>query len=94
MIGSAPGVAECCAIGVPSPLGEEDVKVVVVAAAGATVDPEELWQWCKGRMAAFMVPRYIEVAAALPRADTGKVMKEELRTLEHEAWDSETQERR
>jgi crotonobetaine/carnitine-CoA ligase len=92
VVSAAPGVAECCAVGVPSPLGEEDVKVVVVAMAGATVDPEELWTWCQGRMAAFMVPRYVEVVAALPRADTGKVMKEELRTLEHDPWDAEARE--
>jgi crotonobetaine/carnitine-CoA ligase len=89
VVGSAPGVAECCAVGVPSPLGEEDVKVVVAAEAGAELDPAELHDWCRGRMAAFMVPRYIGVVAALPRADTGKVMKEELRALERGIWDAE-----
>ncbi|HYJ21604.1 MAG TPA: AMP-binding protein [Solirubrobacterales bacterium] len=88
IVGSAPGVAECCAIGVPSPLGEEDVKVVVVPTAGVEVEPAALHSWCEGRMAAFMVPRYVEVVAALPRADTGKVMKEELRTVDG-AWDAE-----
>ncbi|HSK49325.1 MAG TPA: AMP-binding protein [Solirubrobacterales bacterium] len=89
LLASAPGVAEACAVGVPSPLGEEDVKAVVVPAEGAGVDPAELWQWCRGRMAAFMVPRYIEVAASLPRADTGKVMKEQLRGLGPDVWDAE-----
>jgi crotonobetaine/carnitine-CoA ligase len=89
LIAAAPGVAECCAVGVPSPLGEEDVKVTVVAAAGEGVEPPRLWQWCRERMAAFMVPRYIEVVTALPRADTGKVMKEELRGLGGEVWDAE-----
>ena len=81
-------MAECCAVGVPSPLGEEDVKVVVVAAPGARLDPRELWSWCQGRIAAFMVPRYVEVVAALPRAETGKVMKEELRALGGGVWDA------
>jgi len=88
-IAAAPGVAECSAVGVPSPLGEEDVKVAVVAAPGATLEPRELWEWCRERIAAFMVPRYIEVVAALPRAETGKVMKEELRSLDGEVWDAE-----
>jgi crotonobetaine/carnitine-CoA ligase len=74
-----PAVAEVCAVGVPSPLGEEDVKVVVVPTTGEAVDPAELRSWCEGRMAAFMVPSYVEVAAALPRSPTGKVLKEELR---------------
>jgi crotonobetaine/carnitine-CoA ligase len=89
LVAAAPGVAEACAVGVPSPLGEEDVKVTVVAAEGESIDPAELWKWCRGRMAAFMVPRYIELATALPRADTGKVMKEELRSLDGEVWDAQ-----
>ncbi len=83
-----PAVAEVCAIGVPSPLGEEDVKVAVVAVAGEAVDPAELRAWCQGRMAAFMVPRYVEVVPALPRAETGKVMKEELRGVGAGTWDA------
>jgi carnitine-CoA ligase len=91
LIAAAPGVAEACAVGVPSPLGEEDVKVTVVAAAGERVEPAALWEWCRERMAAFMVPRYIEIAAALPRAGTGKVMKEELRSLDGKVWDAEAE---
>ncbi|HET6998322.1 MAG TPA: AMP-binding protein [Solirubrobacterales bacterium] len=89
ILASHPQVAEACAIGVPSPLGEEDVKVVVVAVAGEELDPAELRSWCAGRMAAFMVPRYVEVIAALPRAETGKVMKEELRGVSASTWDAE-----
>ncbi len=80
-------VEEACALGVPSPLGEEEVKLVVVPAGGGPLDPAELRTWCEGRMAAFMVPRYVEVRPALPRAETGKVMKEELRGIA-DAWDA------
>ncbi len=83
-----PAVAEACAVGVPSPLGEEDVKLVVVATDGAELEPPELRSWCESRMAAFMVPRYVEVAAALPLAATGKVMKEELRGVGAATWDA------
>lgn len=88
LVSTHPAVAEVCALGVPSPLGEDDVKVVVVPAAGKTIDPPELRSWCEGRMAAFMLPRYIDVAAELPRAPTGKVMKEELRGLGAGVWDA------
>lgn len=90
LIAAAPGVAEVCAVGLPSPLGEEDIKVTVVPAEGAEVEPRALWGWCRERMAAFMVPRYIELAPALPRADTGKVMKEQLRHLGDGVWDAES----
>jgi crotonobetaine/carnitine-CoA ligase len=88
IVAGHPAVAEACAVGVPSPLGEEDVKVAVVAAEGEELDPPELRSWCEGRMAAFMVPRYVEVVAALPRAETGKVMKEELRGAGPGTWDA------
>ncbi len=88
VVSGHPAVAEVCALGVPSPLGEEDVKVVVVPVEGEGVGPAELRTWCEGRMAAFMVPRYVEVVAELPRAETGKVMKEELRGV-GSAWDAE-----
>ena len=88
VVSDHPAVAEVCAIGVPSPLGEEDVKLAVVPADGERLDPAELHAWCQGRMAAFMVPRYVEVVAALPRAETGKVMKEELRGVGHPTWDA------
>jgi crotonobetaine/carnitine-CoA ligase len=89
IVGGHPEVAEACAVGVPSPLGEEDVKVVVAPVEGGELEPAELRSWCEGRMAAFMVPRYVEVVAALPRADTGKVMKEELRAVAAGTWDAE-----
>jgi crotonobetaine/carnitine-CoA ligase len=88
IVSGHPEVVEVCALGVPSPLGEEDVKVVVVPVAGAELDPAKLRAWCEGRMAAFMVPRYVEIATALPRAETGKVMKEELRDVSG-AWDAD-----
>lgn len=88
VVAGHPAVAEVCAIGVPSPLGEEDVKVAVVPVDGAALDPSALRSWCDGRMAAFMVPRYVEVVAALPRAETGKVMKEELRGVGSGTWDA------
>ncbi len=88
VVSGHPAVAEACAVGVPSPLGEEDVKVVVVPTAGERLDPAELRAWCRERMAAFMVPRYVEIAAALPRGETGKVMKEELRALGPATWDA------
>lgn len=83
-----PQVAECAAIGVASRLGGDEVKVAVVPADGEQLDPAVLHQWCKGEMASFMVPRFIEVLEALPRADTGKVMKEQLRQVTEQTWDA------
>jgi acyl-coenzyme A synthetase/AMP-(fatty) acid ligase len=39
-------------------------------------------------MAAFMAPRYIEFAYALPYTDVGKLKREELATPQGPVWDA------
>lgn len=72
-------VLESAAFGVPSELGEDDVMVVVVCKPGASVKPEELTSFCTGRMAKFMVPRYIDFAAEIPKTETHRVQKQLLK---------------
>ncbi len=84
-----PDVAECAAVGVPSPLGEEDVKVVLVPKPEASLNPAQVYEWCRSQMARFMVPRYIEVRRELPYTETGKVQKERLKTVDEGVWDAE-----
>ncbi len=79
-IGRHPDIEACAALGVPSPLGEEDVKVVVALKPGRSLAPAELHAWCQTEMARFMVPRFIEFVDALPVTDIGKVRKELLRS--------------
>lgn len=75
-----PDVLECAAIGVPSELGEEDIKVFVVCRPGATLTEAQLADHVRSRAASFMVPRYVEFLDALPRTEaTHKVMKAHLR---------------
>ena len=74
-----PSVLECAAIGVPSELEEEEVKLVVVGRSGADLDEPALAAYCEERLPAFMVPRYIELVDELPRTPTDKVAKHRLR---------------
>ncbi len=39
----------------------------------------ELAEWCRERLAGYKVPRSIEFRENLPRTDTGKLLKRELR---------------
>ncbi|HTK65810.1 MAG TPA: AMP-binding protein [Pseudonocardia sp.] len=86
-----PEVAECAAIGVPDPLGEEEVMVFVVAAGD--LDPAALGAYLAERMTRFMLPRYIQLVPEIPRTPTSRIRKVELRKLVdlETAWDRVTQ---
>jgi carnitine-CoA ligase len=74
-----PSVLESAAIGVPSELEDEDIKLSVVLRPGTTLEPEELVTFCSDRLPRSMVPRYVEFVDALPRTPTDKVAKYRLR---------------
>ena len=75
-------VVECAAVGVPSELGEWDVKLVVVAESGRTVDPAALQRHCHATLPDFCQPRYLEILDELPKTATHKVNKHQLRHTE------------
>jgi carnitine-CoA ligase len=80
VIGAHPGIAEAAAIPVPDPLGEDEILVAIVRAAGATVTPRDVAEWCAARLAAIKVPRYVAFVDALPHTPTHRVAKYRLRT--------------
>lgn len=87
-----PAVLECAAIGVPSELEEEDVKLAVVRRPGSRLDPEELIEFCQEKLPRHMVPRYLEFVDELPRTPTDKVAKYRLRAegdhgITESTWD-------
>jgi crotonobetaine/carnitine-CoA ligase len=85
-----PGVLECAVIGVPSEVTEEDLMAWIVPRAGVQLEPEEFVQWCAGRMAAFMVPRYLRFVDEMPKTPTEKPEKVLLRQQGSAgAWDRE-----
>ncbi|WP_329426200.1 AMP-binding protein [Streptosporangium sp. NBC_01495] len=90
-----PAVLEAAAVGVPSELTEEDVKVTVVLKPGMRLTPEELHAFCRATAPGFMVPRYIELVPVLPKTPTQKIEKFRLRQdgITSATWDSEARQR-
>ncbi len=95
VLNTHPAVAESAVVGikVAGAGGEDEVKAYVVAAAGATVDPVELLDWCTPRMPYFAVPRFVEfVTGQLTKTPTGKLQKTPLRAAGVTAatWDRDS----
>ena len=87
-----PAVAESAAVAVPSEVSEDEIKVFVVPAPGQDVDPREMIEFLAPRMPRYMVPRYVEVVAELPKTmGTLRIKKGELRAaaLTPGTWDRE-----
>lgn len=78
-IGQHPGVAAVAVIGVPHDTWGEAVHAVVVRRPGATVDADDVIEWCRGRLASFKKPVSVDFVESLPVSATGKVLKRELR---------------
>ena len=64
---------------------------VIAVKSGETLDPAELIEFLRPRMAHFMIPRYVRFVDALPRTPTAKIEKVKLRGigLTEDTWDRE-----
>jgi carnitine-CoA ligase len=70
-----PGVFESVVVGVPSPLGEEDVKAFVLRRPGAVLEARELFEFCNENLPFFMVPRYVEFVEEIPKTANQKAQR-------------------
>jgi crotonobetaine/carnitine-CoA ligase len=86
-----PDVLECACVGVASEFGGDEVKIFVVPVDGRSVDPARLVSFLDERLPHFMVPRFVEVVAELPKNQTLRIQKFELRTRGNSSrtWDRE-----
>ncbi len=74
-----PSVKEVAVIGIPDEVRGEVPKAFVIAEEGATIDERELRSFSKDHVAAYKVPKVIEIVDDLPRTPSGKVLKRMLK---------------
>jgi crotonobetaine/carnitine-CoA ligase len=86
-----PAIREAAAVAVPSQHGEDEVLIAVAPIDGQIIDPSELIEYLRPRMAHFMVPRYVRIMKELPKTPTGKVEKYRIRSegVSLDTWDRE-----
>jgi malonyl-CoA/methylmalonyl-CoA synthetase len=78
-INDMPGVAESAVVGVPHPDFGEVGVAVVIAKAGASLDPDQIIADLKSQLANFKIPKRCFIVAELPRNTMSKVQKNLLR---------------
>ncbi|RIL06895.1 MAG: 2-succinylbenzoyl-CoA synthetase [Proteobacteria bacterium] len=74
-----PKLAECAVIGQPSARWGESPAAIVVQRPGESATPDEIVDFCRGKLARYKVPRVVEFVDAIPRNPTGKILKRVLR---------------
>ena len=58
-----PAVLEAAVVGLPDERWDERVVAVVVPRPGATIEPDDVRAFCRERLAAYKVPKQVEVVA-------------------------------
>jgi crotonobetaine/carnitine-CoA ligase len=91
VINQHPDVVESAAHAVASELGEDDVKVLIVAQPGRSPAPESILDFCVGKMAGYAIPRYVEFVESFPKTETQRPQYGalKLRGLTAATWDRE-----
>lgn len=83
-------IEECALVGVPSELGDDELKIFVRAKSGHTLEPQELVTWCRSRLPHFQVPRFVAFIDEFPKTPTQRIRKGELSRATQGVWDAET----
>jgi fatty-acyl-CoA synthase len=74
-----PDVADVQVIGVPDPRFGEELMAWIIPRGGAELDRDAVAEFCRGKIAHYKVPRYVQCVSEFPLTVTGKVMKFKLR---------------
>ena len=77
---SHPDVTDAAVVGIPRAEGGEEVTAAVVLREGnLTLGEQEMRDYCRGRLAAYKVPRRIIAVQELPKSMLGKVLRKQVK---------------
>jgi fatty-acyl-CoA synthase len=74
-----PDIADVQVVGVPDDRYGEELMAWIVCRGGAELDQEAVAEYCRGKIAHYKVPRYVQCVSEFPMTVTGKVQKFKLR---------------
>lgn len=75
-----PDIQDVQVIGVPdATYGEELMACVILKPGAATLDAAGLAEFCRGKLAHYKIPRYVDVRESFPMTVSGKIRKVDMR---------------
>jgi len=80
-----PGISDCAVVAVPDAVAGDEIKAVVVSSEA--VEPPAVEAFLAERLPPFMLPRYVEFSAAIPRTETEKIQRNKLQYLDARVHD-------
>lgn len=83
-----PKVQNVSVVGVPDKVMGEVAIAHIIPREGMTIDPQEIVDYCMGKIANFKVPRYVEIVDEFPITQSGKIQKFRLREVAKEALEA------
>lgn len=79
------GIRDCAIVGVADQIMGEEVKAVVVA--DADFDLRDVRSWLADQVPPYMLPRFVERVAAIPRTQTEKILRREIQYVDDRVID-------
>jgi len=80
------GVLDVQVAGVPSEKFGEEVGAFIILKEGATLESEDVIDYCRGKIARYKIPKYVTFMVEYPITASGKIQKYKLRDHAHELW--------
>jgi fatty-acyl-CoA synthase len=80
------GIRDVQVAGVPSKKFGEEVGAFIILKDGAAMEPEDVIDYCRGRIARYKTPKYVTFLTAYPMTASGKIQKYKLREMAAELW--------
>jgi fatty-acyl-CoA synthase len=78
---SMPGVSDVQVAGVPSRKMGEEVGAFIKLKPGASLEPEDIQDFCRGKISRYKIPKYVTFVEEYPMTASGKIQKFKLREM-------------